>query len=76
MATATKTRARPEAEAIGPESAFRPWGVTATEGARLLDRGVRALENLAAQGLIRVHELPGLPPRYCREDIERLAPPR
>ncbi len=41
--------------------------------ARLLEVSPTTVKKLAAAGSIRVQSLPGLPPRYSREDIEALA---
>lgn len=69
MTTATRTRSK-DGRASNPS----PW-VSAVEGARLLGRGVRALERLAEAGHVRRHDLPGLAPRYHRDDVLKFAPP-
>lgn len=42
------------------------------EAARTTGYGRDMLNKLVAQGLIAVFQVPGMPRRYCRADLERL----
>lgn len=51
-----------------------PQFVTGTDARRMLGGiGYRAFETLVRGGHVKPYLLPGLPPRYSRSDVERLA---
>jgi hypothetical protein len=55
-------------------SRIRPW-VSMAEAERITYRSRKTIRRLAARGLVRVYEAPGLRRLYFRADLERYAPP-
>lgn len=50
-----------------------PERIGINEAARILKRGPNVIYRYAVLGRIEVYLEPGLTPRYCRADVERLA---
>ena len=56
-------------------SDVRQMWVPARVALSIIGHSEAALRRLAQEGIVRTHRLPGGRPRYCRADLEKLAPP-